>query len=114
LFPEVKSSLYYVFSSVIYPSQTYFVSFIFKPIDLRKCYIRTSVFFTSEENTSDATMGQNGTFGPNYCAIANAMAVFPVPGGPAKSKALPAIFFDFIKSTATPAAYLANTCPTIP
>ena len=24
-----------------------------------------------------------GTFGPNSCAIASAMAVFPVPGGPA-------------------------------
>ena len=42
------------------------------------------------------------------------MAVFPVPGGPAKSKALPAIFLDLIKSTATPAAYLARTCPTMP
>jgi hypothetical protein len=42
------------------------------------------------------------------------MAVFPVPGGPANNNALPAIFLDLIKSTATPAAYLANTCPTIP
>lgn len=42
------------------------------------------------------------------------MAVLPVPGGPAKSKALPAIFLDLIKSTATPAAYLASICPTIP
>ena len=49
------------------------------------------------------------------------MAVFPVPGGPAKRRALPAIFFDLIKSTVTPAAYikwiytsLAITWPTIP
>jgi len=42
------------------------------------------------------------------------MAVFPVPGGPAKSNARPAIFFDLIKSTATPPAYLASICPTIP
>ena len=59
-------------------------------------------------------MGQNGTLGPSYWAIASAMAVFPVPGGPAKRRALPAIFLDLIKSTATPAAYLARTCPTIP
>lgn len=42
------------------------------------------------------------------------MAVFPVPGGPASSKALPAIFLDLMRSTATPAAYLAKICPTIP
>lgn len=114
LFPEVRSSLYYVFIQVIQPYQTYFVYFIFKPIDLRKFYIKTYVFFTYEENTYEATIGQNGTFGPSYWAIANAIAVFPVPGGPANSKALPAIFFDLIKSTATPAAYLARTCPTIP
>ncbi len=46
--------------------------------------------------------------------MAKAIAVFPVPGGPAKRRARPAIFFDLIKSTATPAAYLANICPTIP
>lgn len=114
LLPDVRSSRYYVFSSVIYPYQTYFVYFIFRPIDRRKCSIKTYVFFTYEEKTYDATIGQNGTLGPNYCAIAKAMAVLPVPGGPAKSNALPAIFLDLIKSTATPAASLANTCPTIP
>ncbi len=46
--------------------------------------------------------------------MAKAIAVLPVPGGPASNKALPAIFLDLIKSTATPAAYLANTCPTMP
>lgn len=66
LFPEVKSSRYYVFNSVIYPYQTYFVYLIFKPIDLRKCSIKTYVFFTSDEKTYDATIGQNGTFGPSY------------------------------------------------
>ena len=81
---------------------------------LLKFYIKTSVFLTSDENTSEATIGQKGTLGPSYWAIAKAMAVFPVPGGPAKSKALPAIFLDLIKSTATPAAYLARTCPTMP
>jgi hypothetical protein len=62
LFPDVKSSRYYVFNSVIYPYQTYFVYFIFKPIDLLKCSIKTSVFFTSDENTSDATIGQKWYF----------------------------------------------------
>ena len=84
------------------------------PIDLLKFYISTYVFFTSEENTSEATIGQNGTFGPNYWATASAIAVFPVPGGPARSKALPAIFLDLMRSTTTPAAYLATACPTIP
>ena len=51
-------------------------------------------------------MGQNGTLGPNYCAMAKAMAVFPVPGGPANKIALPAIFLDRIRSTITPAAYI--------
>lgn len=114
LFPEAKSSRSSVLSSVTSPSQTYFVYFIFIPIDRRKFSIRTSVFLTSEENTSDATIGQKGTFGPNYCAIARAMAVFPVPGGPAKRRARPAIFFDLMRSTATPAASRAKTCPTIP
>ena len=114
LFPEARSSLSSVFSYVIYPYQTSFVSFIFIPIDLLKFYIRTSVFLTSDENTYEATIGQNGTFGPNSWAIANAIAVFPVPGGPARSRALPAIFLDLMRSTTTPAAYLATACPTIP
>ncbi len=114
LFPDVKSSLYYVFNYVIYPYQTYFVYFILRPIDLLKFYIKTYVFFTYDENTYEATIGQNGTFGPSYWAIARAIAVLPVPGGPAKRRARPAIFLDLIKSTATPAAYLARTCPTIP
>lgn len=114
LLPEVRSSRYYVFNYVIYPYQTYFVYLIFRPIDLLKCSIRTSVFFTYEENTYDATMGQKGTFGPSYWAIANAIAVFPVPGGPARRRALPAIFLDLMRSTATPAPSLASTWPTIP
>ncbi len=114
LLPEDKSSFYSVFKSDIYPSQTYFVYFIFNPIDLLKFYIKTSVFFTYEENTYDPTIGQKGTLGPSSCAMANAMAVFPVPGGPAKRRALPAIFLALIKSTATPAAYLAIVCPTMP
>lgn len=114
LFPEDKSSRSSVFSYVTYPSQTYFVYFIFIPMDLLKFYIKTSVFLTSDEKTSDATIGQKGTFGPNYWAIAKAMAVFPVPGGPASNRALPAIFLALMRSTATPAASLAKTCPTIP
>ncbi len=114
LLPDVKSSRYYVFNYVISPYHTYFVYFIFKPIDLLKCYIKTYVFFTYDEKTYEATMGQNGTLGPSYWAMASAIAVLPVPGGPAKRRALPAIFLDLVRSTATPAAYLARTCPTIP
>jgi hypothetical protein len=87
---------------------------IFIPIERLKFYINTSVFFTYEEKTSDATIGQKGTLGPNYWDKAIAIAVLPVPGGPASSRALPAIFFDLMRSTATPAASRAKTCPTIP
>ena len=114
LLPEARSSLSSVLSSVIYPSQTSLVYLILIPIDLLKFSINTSVFLTSDEKTSEATMGQKGTLGPNYWATARAMAVFPVPGGPARRRALPAIFLDLMRSTTTPAAYLARACPTIP
>jgi hypothetical protein len=65
LFPDDKSSLYSVLSYVTSPYHTYFVYFIFIPIERLKFYIKTSVFFTYDENTSEATIGQNGTFGPN-------------------------------------------------
>jgi hypothetical protein len=60
------------------------VPLIRSPIARRKFSISTSVFFTSAEYTSDPTIGQNGTFDPSSWAMANAMAVFPVPGGPNK------------------------------
>lgn len=53
------------------------------PIALLKCSMRTSVFFTSEEYTSEPTIGQKGTFLPSSCAMPSANAVFPVPGAPA-------------------------------
>lgn len=106
LFPVDKSSFYYVFNSEIYPSHTYFVYLIFNPIDRLKFYIRTSVFLTYDEKTYDPTIGQKGTFGPSYWAMARAMAVLPVPGGPASNKARPAIFLALIRSTATPAALI--------
>ena len=55
------------------------------PIDLLKFSYKISVFFTSEEYTSDATIGQNGTLTPNSYDTAKAIAVFPVPGSPTKS-----------------------------
>lgn len=45
---------------------------------------------------------------PKSCAMAIANAVFPVPGGPAKSTARPAIRLDLIKSTTSPAAYIVQ------
>lgn len=65
----------------------------------------TSVFFTSELNTSDPTIGQNGTFWPNSCAIANAKAVLPVPGAPANKSARPLNLLDWIKDKTNPQAY---------
>ena len=81
---------------------------------LRKFSIKTSVFLISDEYTSLPTMGQNGTFKPSSCDRANATAVFPVPGAPANKIARPAIFFDLTKSTITPAASRADSCPTKP
>jgi hypothetical protein len=46
--------------------------------------------------------------------MAKAMAVLPVPGGPANSKALPAIFFSLIISTIIPHPSLAAYYPTKP
>lgn len=106
LLPELRSSFYSVLSSEISPSQTYLVSLILSPIDLLKFSIRTSVFLTSEENTSDPTMGQKGTLGPSSWAMAKAIAVLPVPGGPARRIARPAIFLALMRSTATPAAWI--------
>ena len=50
-----------------------------------KCSMRTAVFFTSEEYTSEPTIGQKGTFLPSSWAMPSASAVFPVPGAPAKT-----------------------------
>jgi hypothetical protein len=101
-------------NSVSSPSHTSLVSLILNPIALLKFSYKTSVFLTSDEYTSEATIGQNGTFGPSSYEIAKAMAVLPVPGGPAKSRALPAIFFYLIISTMIPQPSLAAYCPTSP
>ena len=100
--------------SVTSPSQTSLFSFILKPIARRKFSIKISVFFTSDEYTSEPTIKQKGTFGPSSWETPRAIAVFPVPGGPAKSKAFPAIFFDFINSTTIPQAWRASIWPTRP
>ncbi len=53
------------------------------PMARLKCSMRTAVFLTSEEYTSEPTMGQKGTFLPSSCDMPSASAVFPVPGAPA-------------------------------
>ena len=54
-----------------------------------KCSMRTAVFFTSEEYTSEPTIGQKGTFLPSSWAMPSASAVFPVPGAPARTQSRP-------------------------
>ena len=76
--------------------------------------MRISVFFTSDEYTSEPIIGQKGTWGPRSYDIASAIAVLPVPGAPAKRSALPAIFLFLIISTTIPAASLAFYCPHSP
>jgi len=79
------------------------------PIALLKFSISASVFLTSVEYISLPTIGQNGTLVPSSCDTASANAVFPVPGPPANSTALPDIFFALIRSTTTPHACI-ETC----
>ena len=43
----------------------------------------TAVFLTSDEYTSEPTIGQKGTLLPSSCATPSASAVFPLPGAPA-------------------------------
>uniref|UniRef100_A0A8W7PQA4 Uncharacterized protein n=1 Tax=Anopheles coluzzii TaxID=1518534 RepID=A0A8W7PQA4_ANOCL len=113
-YPPIGFSVSTGVSSVTSPSYTSFVSRMRSPIERRKFSISTSVFLISLLNTSEPTIGQNGTLLPSSWAIARAMAVLPVPGGPASSSARPDIFFDLIRSTTTPAASRASFCPTSP
>jgi hypothetical protein len=80
----------------------------------RKCSIKISVFCTSLLYTVLAATGQNGTAGPNSLLIAVVSAVLPVPGGPTNSTDRPASFLAATKSTITPHAWRAWTCPTKP
>ncbi len=56
-------------SSMTSPSYTSLFSLIRRPIALLKFSIRISTFFTSDEYTSEPTIGTNGTFGPSSLAI---------------------------------------------
>ena len=49
----------------------------------RKCSMSTAVFLTSDEYTSEPTIGQKGTLLPSSCATPSASAVLPLPGAPA-------------------------------
>ena len=61
----------------------------FVPMARLKCSMRTAVFFTSEEYTSEPTIGQKGTFLPSSWAMPSASAVLPVPGAPVKTQSRP-------------------------
>ena len=84
------------------------------PMARRKFSIKISVFFTSDEYTSEPTIGQNGTLLPSSCAMPSARAVLPVPGAPVSSSARPAILRCFIMSTTMPHASRADSWPTKP
>lgn len=79
------------------------------PMARRNASASTSVFFTSVLYTSEPTMGQKGTFEPSSCEMASARAVFPVPGGPTRTKARPENLRDFTRSTTTPHAYMRTS-----
>mmetsp|Transcript_11286 Transcript_11286/g.16685 ORF Transcript_11286/g.16685 Transcript_11286/m.16685 type:complete len:200 (+) Transcript_11286:6933-7532(+) len=113
-FPSDPSIALSICISTTSPSIISVSSFIFTPIDLLNACVNASVFDISSENISDAANMVNGVSFPNSCAIAIAIAVFPVPGSPAIKIALPAICPCFIISSINPAAFLAFPCPTIP
>lgn len=113
-YPPSGLFVYYARSSVTSPSYTYLFSLMRRPMARLKFSISTSVFFTSALYTSLPTIGQNGTLEPSTLLIPIASAVLPEPGGPAKSNALPAIFFVRISYTTMPAASRAAACPTNP
>ena len=52
--------------------------------------------------------------GKHKTRLPNAKAVLPVPGGPARRTARPAIRFVLIMSTMMPEASRASSCPTRP
>lgn len=52
----------------------------------RKCSMSTAVFLTSDEYTSEPTIGQKGTLLPSSCATPSASAVLPLPGAPARDE----------------------------
>lgn len=56
----------------------------------------------------------NGTLAPSSRDMATAMAVFPVPGGPAMIMDFPLSLPSFIIFTTNPAASRAFSCPTMP
>jgi len=56
----------------------------------------------------------NGTFAPSSRETATAIAVLPVPGGPARIMHLPLSLPSFIILTISPAASRAFSCPTMP
>ena len=101
-------------NSATSPSYTSFLSCTRRPMARRKFSISASVFFTSALYTSLPVIRQKGTLVPSSWLTANASAVFPVPGPPASSTALPAIFFARIRSTTTPHASRALVWPTKP
>ncbi|OMJ26951.1 hypothetical protein AYI69_g3632 [Smittium culicis] len=96
------------------PSINSVSSLILIPIDFLKACVNASVFDISSENISDAAIDVKGTSSPSSCAIAIAIAVFPVPGAPAINTARPAIFPFWIIRKITPAARRAFNWPTIP
>ena len=106
--------VYSASGQVLSARPTSLVSLILRPIARLKFSINTSVFLISLENTSLPTIGQNGTYQnlgitllllhkllitllPSSWAMAKAMAVLPVPGGPAIRIARPAILFAWLK-----------------
>eukprot|EP00755_Sulcionema_specki_P021765 Sspe_Gene.74896::Locus_46807_Transcript_1_1_Confidence_1.000_Length_1484::g.74896::m.74896 len=96
------------------PSMISVSSLIRTPIDLLKACVRASVLLISREKISLPAMTVNGTSSPRDWAIPIAIAVFPVPGAPARRTDLPAILPSLIIIITIPAAFRADSCPTMP
>lgn len=80
---------------------------ILTPIDLLNAYVNDSVLLISKEKISEPEIILKGVSSPNDLARAKAKAVFPVPGYPPISIALPAILPSLIILYTIPKALLA-------
>ena len=80
------------------------------PIALRNACVRASVLLISSEKISEAAIMVNGVSSPRACAMAIAIAVLLVPGGPANSIARPAMRPSAIMRVTMPAACNVQKC----
>ena len=94
--PASPAAGWSVWISTTSPSMMSVSSMIRTPIDRRNACVSASVFDISSEKISLPAMLVKGVSSPRAWARPIAIAVFPVPGRPARRIARPAIFPSLI------------------